>query len=236
MQIYNQVASMKQHHILLAEDEPFLARVVKDSLEREGYVVSHVEDGSKALGLFRNCTFDVCLLDVMLPGISGFELSRQIRSYDSLIPIIFLTAKTATSDVIEGYSAGGNDYLRKPFSLDELFLRVREVLSRTSRSSSEPELRIGKFTFLPGRQELRFDNGELTLLSNRESCLLMMLARNKNQLLDRKAALITLWGDDNFFNARTMDVFISKLRKKFAADPSIQIINVRGYGYKLLVG
>jgi two-component system response regulator TrcR len=190
--------------------------------------------GKKHLVYFK-ISFNLCIVDVMLPHTDGFTLVRQIRALESQVPILFLTSRTGTSDVIEGYRSGGNDYLKKPFSLDELFLRINELLKRSNVKSTayEERLLIGAYRFVPHKQTLQYE-GEEFRLSHRETQLLKMLYEHKNVLLERKQVLITLWGDDSFFNTRTMDVFITKLRKHLRLNPSVEIINVRGMGYKLI--
>jgi two-component system response regulator TrcR len=226
---------MNQYRILLVEDEPFLAKVIEDSLVQKDYQVMYAGDGKKAYNLFLNGNVDLLILDVMLPAVDGFTLAKQIRKVDDHTPILFLTAKTTTNDLIEGYKSGGNDYLKKPFSLDELFLRIEELLKRSGKPSAidSAEFSIGKFAFCPYKQALIFGN-ETCKLSSRESELLLLLYKNKNGLTDRRLALLSLWGDDSFFNTRTMDVFITKLRKHLKKDPSVEIINIRGLGYKLI--
>lgn len=227
---------MEPAHILLVEDEPFLAKVIKDSLEQRNYSVTHTGDGRNAYRLFQQNAFSLCLVDVMLPQTDGFTFVKQIRTLGSPVPVLFLTARTATKDVIEGYASGGNDYLKKPFSLDELFLRVHELLKRTSgqTQSLEGPLSIGQYQFIPHKQTLQFPNQEEIRLSHRETQLLQILYDYRNNVLDRKQVLLTLWGDDSFFQARTMDVFISKLRKHLKQDSAVEIINLRGIGYKLI--
>lgn len=227
---------MEKHTILLVEDEPHLAKVVGDSLEQKGYEVVHAADGYKAYNLFMSKAFSLCIVDVMLPGTDGFTLVRQIRAYNVLVPVLFLTARSATEDVIEGYGSGGNDYLKKPFSLEELYLRINELLMRNVQSTlvSEAHYQIGQFIFDPKKQILKNGEKSVIQLSHRESALLLLLYNNRNSLLERKQTLITLWGDDNFFNTRTMDVFITKLRKHMKDDPAVQILNIRGIGYKLI--
>lgn len=226
---------MENGHLLLVEDEPFLAKVIEDSLKQKGYAVTYAADGKKGYNLFLNNNFNLLILDVMLPHTDGFTLAQQIRKINTVVPILFLTAKTETADLITGYKSGGNDYLKKPFSLDELFLRVDELLKRTQKQ--EPlhlsDIPIGRYHFSHHKQELLFDQ-EVIKLSNRESELLLLLYKNKNNLTDRKMALLSLWGDDSFFNTRTMDVFITKLRKHLKRDTRIEILNVRGMGYKLI--
>lgn len=227
---------MQLPSILLVEDEPFLARVIKDSLEKKGYEVQLAGDGEKAYNMFMNSRFELCIIDVMLPGSDGFTLVRRIRTNDTIVPVLFLTARVADQDVIEGFKSGGNDYLKKPFNLEELFLRVNELLKRSAaiQPQSEEYCKIGKYTFIPNRQVLRFDGGMEIKLSNKENSLLHLLYRSNNSVLDRKHVLLALWGDDNFFNTRTMDVFVTKLRKHLKQDPGIEILNIRGRGYKLI--
>lgn len=226
---------MSKTHILLVEDEPSLARVVSDSLMQQNYLVTIATDGKKAYNTFLNGHFDLLIFDVMLPHTDGFTLAQQIRLINKHIPLLFLTAKTETKDVIKGYESGGNDYLRKPFSLDELFLRVDELLNRHKNTSDEipQQFNIGKYYFKYEKQELWY-NEDLIRLSNRETELLFLLYKNKNAILERKTALTLIWGDDSFFNTRTMDVFITRLRKHLQKDNSIEILNIRGMGYKLV--
>lgn len=226
---------MEKIRLLLVEDEPFLAKVIKDSLERLNYEVVHAADGKKAFSLFQNQLYQLCIVDVMLPHTDGFTLVKQIRALGSQVPVLFLTARTATKDVVAGYESGGNDYLKKPFSLEELYLRIHELLKRSSVHPlvEETQLNIGGYQFFFPKQVLKFGLEEFRL-SHRESQLLKMLYDHRNALLDRKEALTTLWGDDNFYNTRTMDVFITKLRKHLQLDSSVVIINVRGIGYKLI--
>lgn len=227
---------MEPTHILLVEDEPFLAKVIKDSLEQRSYRVTHAGDGQAAFRLFGQASFTLCIVDVMLPQIDGFTLVRQIRTVNSRVPVLFLTARTSTKDVIEGYGSGGNDYLKKPFSLDELFLRVNELLRRDNGPVSMPEttLLIGQYQFVPHKQTLLFPDQEHTRLSHRETQLLQLLYDHRNHILPRRQVLLVLWGDDNSYHARTMDVFITKLRRHLKKDPAIEIINLRGVGYKLI--
>lgn len=226
---------MDQYRILLVEDEPFLAKVIEDSLVQKDYQVMYAGDGKKAYNLFLNGNIDLLILDVMLPAVDGFTLAKQIRKVDDHTPILFLTAKTTTGDLVEGYKSGGNDYLKKPFSLDELFLRIEELLKRSGKQYAvdSAEFAIGKYAFCPYKQTLVFGD-EISKLSSRESELLLLLYKNKNGLTDRRLALLSLWGDDSFFNTRTMDVFITKLRKHLKKDPAVEIINIRGVGYKLI--
>lgn len=224
-----------KHKILLAEDEPFLGKVIKESLEKNGYDVVLAQDGKQAWSIFNGQDFSLCILDVMMPYKDGFTLASQIREFNKDIPLMFLTAKADVKDIIQGYASGGNDYLRKPFSLDELFLRIAELLKRNHHSAiTHEEIRIGSYSFLSKRQELINEDGSAIKLSYKETRLLELLLLHKNQVMDRKATLVKLWGDDNFFNTRNMDVYITKLRKKLQGDASVEIVNIRGFGYKLI--
>ncbi|WP_416445039.1 response regulator transcription factor [Leeuwenhoekiella sp. A16] len=221
-------------HILLAEDEPALGQIVKESLETRDFIVHLVEDGEKALEFYKSKKPQLLVLDVMMPKKDGFTLAREIRQQDGDIPIIFLTAKSQTSDVVEGFTIGGNDYLKKPFSMEELIVRIHNLIGRTKLQKNAEVLIFGDFKFDFPKQTLQFKTEEKELLTHREAHLLFHLLKNKNQVLDRSLILNKLWGNDDFFNARSMDVFISKLRKKISKDSSIQILNVRGFGYKLV--
>ncbi len=221
--------------ILLAEDEPALAQIVKESLETRKFVVRLARDGNEALRMFQEKTSDVLVLDVMMPVKDGFTLAKEIRQLDERIPIIFLTAKSQTLDVVEGFNSGGNDYLKKPFSMEELIVRINNLLNRKKVREESEILKIGRYVFNFPKQTLSYQNEEKELLTHREANLLLHLCKNKNEVLDRSLILKKLWGDDDFFSARSMDVFISKLRKKLSKDKDVQIVNVRGYGYKLIV-
>ena len=170
----------------------------------------------------------------MMPKKDGFTLAKEIRCIDDTIPIIFLTAKSQTQDVVEGFTIGGNDYLKKPFSIEELIVRINNLLNRTEIQKTSEVMSIGNYTFNFPKQTLRFKDETNIQLTHREAHLLFNLIKNKNAVLDRSVILKKLWGNDDFFSARSMDVFISKLRKKLSQDESIQIINVRGFGYKLI--
>lgn len=228
---------MKQPRILLLEDEPSLARIVQESLGSSGFSVCHASDGKQGLELFNSTSFDVCVVDVMMPKLDGLNFVKELRKSNKTLPVIFLTAKSMTQDVVEGYKAGGNDYLKKPFSLEELILRIKELLKRNYHEESRAEkISIGSYFFLPVQQELWFNNKLISKLSYRETQLLQLLTQHKDQVMERKSCLLLLWGDDNFFQARTMDVYISRLRKYLSKDRSIEIINIRGIGYKLVAG
>lgn len=225
--------------IFYIEDEPYLGRIVKDTLERKGYEVLLKRDGARIMEMLTQFSPDICLLDVMLPHVDGFTLGNHIRSLHPRLPIIYLTAKTQTEDLLQGFSSGGNDYIKKPFSMEELFVRIENQLklSASFNENSEllpEELTLNKFRFYPARYELHF--GEKVIrLSNRESQILSILCNHKNKPLDRKILLHHVWGDDSFFNSRNLDVYIRKLRSYFEPDPSIEIITLKGIGYHFAV-
>ncbi|MET1257866.1 response regulator transcription factor [Flagellimonas sp. DF-77] len=219
--------------ILLAEDEPALGMIVKESLETRDFEVLLCEDGAQAMQVYKAEKPELLVLDVMMPKLDGFALAERIRKQDKHIPIIFLTAKSQAKDVVEGFELGGNDYLKKPFSMEELIVRIKNVLGRARQTQSKEEIPIGRFRFNYIKQQLLWDE-EIIPLTHREAELLFHLTEQRNEILDRSTILKRLWGDDDFFNARSMDVFITKLRKKLKKDGQIQILNVRGYGYKLI--
>jgi DNA-binding response OmpR family regulator len=221
--------------VLLAEDEAALGQIIKESLETRDFEVTLCDNGDKAYETYKTESPEILVLDVMMPKKDGFTLAKEIRAVDDTIPIIFLTAKSQTSDVVEGFSIGGNDYLKKPFSMEELIVRIHNLVNRTLEQKTSNILEIGDYVFNFPKQILNFKNEDAVQLTHRESHLLFHLIKNKNQVLDRSLILNKLWGTDDFFTARSMDVFITKLRKKLKKDQSIQIINVRGFGYKLTV-
>ncbi len=228
---------MTKVKILLAEDEILLARITKDSLESRGYEVVHAADGRQALELFATQLPDILVLDVMMPYMDGFSLATEIRRHNPTIPIIFLTARSQVEDVVKGFELGGNDYLRKPFSMEELIVRIKALLQRPAAADAQsPEVQvyqIGQYTFDHIKQLLTHPREQVTL-PHRESELLRHLCMHRNAVLERSPALKELWGDDSIFNARSMDVYITKIRRHLQYDPSVQIINVRGIGYKLI--
>jgi len=227
----------QQIKILYAEDEDALGLIVKDSLESRDFNVDYFKDGKTALNSFYKNSYNILVLDVMMPELDGFSLAKEVRKTNKSIPIIFLTAKSQTSDVVEGFELGGNDYLKKPFSIEELIVRIKSLTSRGYKEIEQEDtfadINIGQYNFNYTQQSLSI-NSIVKKLTHREAELLKRLYENKNDILDRKAVLLELWGDDSFFNARSMDVFITKLRRYFKDDPSIQIINVRAVGYKLI--
>jgi len=221
--------------LILAEDEPALGQIIKESLETRNFKVTLCEDGEKALKQYHIINPELLVLDVMMPKKDGFTLAKEIREIDDAIPIIFLTAKSQTQDVVEGFTIGGNDYLKKPFSMEELIVRINNLLNRTKEQQQSEIIILGDYTFNFPKQTLQFQSEDKVQLTHREAHLLFHLIKNKNKVLDRSLILNKLWGTDDFFAARSMDVFITKLRKKLKKDANIEIINVRGYGYKLIL-
>lgn len=232
---------MNKIKVLLVEDEAVLASIVKETLDARGFELTIAANGVEGWSFFNNNKPDICVIDVMMPRKDGFSLVEDIRKVNKLIPIIFLTAKTQTADVIKGFETGADDYMKKPFSMEELILRLKSLNRRTSLqepanssySSVTAINKVGNFYFDHHRLEL-MDNGKAVSLSQREADLLQLLIDHKNQLLDRKTALLKIWGDDTPFNARSMDVYITRLRKYLLSDTTVQILNVRGFGYKLI--
>lgn len=228
--------SSNPHKILLAEDEAALGMIISESLESRGFDVVYCSDGEEAKQAYEKEQPDLLVLDVMMPKLDGFSLVKEIRKQDQFIPIIFLTAKSRTEDVVEGFGYGANDYLKKPFSMEELIVRIKALLNRKASQSNNGTQELGEYLFDCQKQVLTHSPSKTEeRLTHREAMLLDALIKNLNELTDRQMILKSLWGNDDFFNARSMDVFISKLRKKLSQDPKIEIINVRGYGYKLIV-
>ncbi|MCB0791962.1 MAG: response regulator transcription factor [Flavobacteriales bacterium] len=222
--------------ILLVEDDPNLGGLLAEYLKAKGYAVEHRVNGKEGLDAYHKGGFDLLMLDVMMPVKDGFTLAREIRRTDQRTPIIFLTAKSMKQDTINGFLAGADDYLTKPFSMEELLLRIGAVLKRTKGVVAEQEAprsyTIGGFEFDVRKQVLRRDEEERRL-TTKESELLRLLCQNKNGLMERHAALREIWGDDNYFNGRSMDVYIAKLRKYLKEDPNVEIINIHGQGFRL---
>jgi DNA-binding response OmpR family regulator len=223
--------------ILYVEDELFLGKIVKESLESRDYEVVMEPDGDKVLPIFKAQPFDICVLDVMLPNKDGFTIAEEIRAINDSIPIIFLTAKTQTEDLVKGFQTGGNDYIRKPFSMEELIVRIENVL-RYKNGQKQPDekkdvIRIGKYSFHLNHQVLK-SNGDERKLSFRESELLKVLYQNRDKIIDRRDILNLLWGNDNFFNSRNLDVYITKLRGYLKSDPKLEILTIKGIGYRFV--
>lgn len=220
------------------EDEPFLGRIVKESLESRDFEVMMAADGQQATTLFSKSKPDICVLDVMLPHKDGYSIAKEIRKADPTIPIIFVTAKTQTEDLLKGFESGGNDYLRKPFSMEELIVRVNNLIkiAGNGKRKSQSEIMVfGIFEFNSLRYELKTSAGSRKL-SHREASLLQMLTESRNSTVQRKDILMKLWGDDSFFNSRNLDVYITKLRDYLKEDSSVQIITIKGVGYQFVVG
>ena len=225
-----------QIKILYVEDEPFLGRIVKESLETRGFDVRLVADGGLANTVFEEIHPDICVLDVMLPNKDGYAIARELRKLRSDVPIIFVTAKTQTEDLLKGFESGGNDYLRKPFSMEELIARVNNLLQLTQKNVKVKGIEsFGKYEFDPSKYELRIDQS-VRKISHREAMLLQTLIENKNAAVNRKDILLKVWGDDSFFNSRNLDVYITKLRDYLKDDPSVKIITLKGIGYHFSVG
>ena len=227
---------MKKPKILYVEDEIFLAKIVSETLQTKGFEVVLETDGAKALAKFVEAQPDVCVLDVMLPHKDGFTIADEIRAKAPGIPIIFLTAKSGVADVVNGFRMGGSDYIRKPFSMEELIVRIENVLRPAGGAPivSEEEITLGAYTFHLNRQVL-FHPSEQRKLSYRESELLKVLYQNREQIVERREILNLLWGSDSFFNSRNLDVYITKLRSYLKLDPSIEIITIKGIGYRFVL-
>lgn len=228
----------KKIRVLIVEDDPFLGLIVKESFETRGYEAKLAENGNQGFEYFHSWKPDVCILDIMMPEKDGFTLAEEIRDVDIDVPIIFLTARTLTEDVVKAFSIGANDYVKKPFSMEELIARVKAILNRIEGVGTNVErdgnYKIGKFSFDYKRLTLVF-NDITQKLTPREADLLKLLCDYKNSMLERKKALDNLWGDDNYFNGRSLDVFITKLRKYLSADTGIEIISIRGKGFRLIL-
>lgn len=233
---------MDKIKVLLVEDETTLAMIIKDTLDAQGFDITTAENGEEGLRTFFEVRPHVLVADVMMPKMDGFEMVKRIRKSDKVTPVLFLTARSAVNDVVEGFELGANDYLKKPFGMQELIVRIRALAQRNSllqqmsglQGNKEGELlEIGLYTLNPTTQQLSFA-GLAEELSNRESEILRMLAENKSKVVETQDILLKLWGDDSFFNSRSLQVFITKLRHKLNKDERIKIINVRGIGYKLI--
>jgi len=222
--------------ILLAEDDENLGSLLQEYLQAKDYEADWVTNGDRAFRYFEQYHYDLCIFDVMMPVKDGFSLASDVRILNSTIPIIFLTAKSMKDDILEGFSRGADDYITKPFSMEELLFRIEAILRRTSGNMGEEKNKweIGKFQFDIKKQTLELGD-KVQKLTTKESDLLRLLCNNMNSVLERNFALKAIWIDDNYFNARSMDVYITKLRKYLKGDPKVQIINVHGKGYKLVV-
>lgn len=228
---------MKNAHILLVEDELALAGIIKDTLETQNFEVTHIPDGLNAYETYLKLKPDIVILDVMLPAVNGLQIAHSIRAKDVHIPILFLTARSTTEDLLAGFRAGGNDYIKKPFDFDELIVRIESLLNRKRLQQPDPAgndiVSIGLFEYDIRRNTLV--HGEKNVqLSAREGEVLATLFEHQAQMLPRKALLLKVWKNDDFFSSRSLDVYISKLRSHLSKDPSVKIINHRGFGYRLV--
>jgi DNA-binding response OmpR family regulator len=223
--------------ILYVEDEPALGKIVKESLQSRNFEVFMAEDGLAGLRLFETKQPDICVLDIMLPKMDGYTLAAEIRKLHPKMPIIFLTAKSQLEDVLKGFQVGGNDYLKKPFSLEELIIRIQNLLNLTSgQTQNHDKCRFGSFTFFPSRFEIHGPSGIVRRLSYKEAGILHLLIQHSNSTLERKKILLELWGDDSYFNSRNLDVYITKLRDYLREDPQVEIITIKGIGYYFSFG
>ncbi|HWY37525.1 MAG TPA: response regulator transcription factor [Bacteroidia bacterium] len=230
--------STEKIKILLAEDDGNLGTLLQEYLEAKNYSVKLAKNGKEGYDLFCKQDYDLCLLDVMMPLKDGFTLAKEIRVSNKNIPIIFLTAKSMKEDTIEGFNAGADDYMTKPFSMEELLVRIQAILRRSMKSQAvendKAEFSIGKYVFNAETQTLKYGEDSFKL-TTKEAQLMRLLALNKNDVVDRSFTLKTIWHDDNYFNSRSMDVYITKLRKYLKHDQKVEIVNVHGKGFKLLV-
>ena len=222
--------------IMLCEDDENLGMLLREYLEAKNYNVDLCVDGEEGLSYFQQKKYDLCILDVMMPKMDGFTLAYKIREMNSDVPFMFLTAKTMKEDVKQGFELGADDYITKPFSMEEVVFRIEAILRRVNgkKTTNSSVFHIGKFVFDSKKQTLSFDN-EVEKLTTKESDLLKLLASKQNELLQRDYALRAIWVDNNYYNARSMDVYITKLRKLLKADPNVELLNVHGKGYKLVV-
>lgn len=228
---------MEKIRVLLVEDEQTLAMIIKDTLEEQEFIITTAGNGEEGLRKFFEQKPDVLVADVMMPRMDGFEMVRRIRQSDKVTPILFLTARSAINDVVEGFELGANDYLKKPFGIQELIIRIKALMGKAflfTENKVANHFEIGSYLFDPVAQTL-LHAGTRQELSHRESEILKRLCENRNQVVNTQDVLLELWGDDSFFNSRSLHVFITKLRHKLSQDEQIRIVNVRGIGYKLIV-
>jgi DNA-binding response OmpR family regulator len=228
----------KTPEILVAEDDPNLGLLLTEFLKKKGYAVSWAQNGDEALDLFVKGNFDLCLLDVMMPKKDGFSLAKDIRANLQQVPIIFLTAKSMEEDTLQGFKVGADDYLTKPFSMEVLVARMEAILRRSHSDKSVPsladEIALGNYTYIPGKMRLIIGETELKF-TPKENELMKLLCENLGRPVSRSYALKLIWGDDTYFNARSMDVYMTKLRKMLKEDPRVQLLNLHGEGFRLSV-
>lgn len=221
--------------VLYVEDEPNLGTIVSETLEQKGFLVTLVTDGAMVMDMLLRSTPDIVVLDVMLPHVDGFTIGKRIRTLYPGLPIIFLTAKTQTKDVLEGFQSGGTDYIRKPFSMEELVVRIHNQLAlQTPNTAAHTGIPIGRFMYFPKKLLLQLDQQQWQL-SSREAEVLDVFSKHINTTIDRKHLLMEVWGDDSFFHSRNLDVYIRKLREYFSTDASVHIITLKGKGYQFVV-
>lgn len=226
----------KQKSILLAEDDDNLGQLLQTFLKAKGYQVELARNGKHAYEKYTDGHFDFCIFDVMMPEMDGFTLAKEVRLIDPKVPILFLTAKAMKEDKLEGFESGADDYMTKPFTMEELLARIEAILRRTGTADNEESemQQIGTIQYEPVSRILHLKD-ENKKLTTKEGQLLHLLCKNRNEVLDRQAALRAIWGDDNYFNGRSMDVYIAKLRKLLKEDERIEILNIHGKGFKLIV-
>lgn len=228
---------MDSIHVLVVEDEPTLGKILKDALEANHLRVTLAPDGESGLQAFTRATPDIVVADIMLPRMSGLDMVRRIRQTDPRTPILFLTAKSTVDDVVEGFHAGGNDYLKKPFGMRELIVRLQALLGKLPPAAAPcaDEWRIGDYRFVPARHTLTYlPTGESHRLPHREGEILARLCAGNHALVPAQKLLLELWGDDDFFCTRSLQTLLSRLRRRLAQDPHVRLVNVRGEGYRLL--
>jgi two-component system response regulator VicR len=229
---------MKKIKILYVEDEPFLGKIVYESLQSRGFEVRMIKDGKDVMDAYKAFQPQICVLDVMLPNVDGFTLGEEIKKLTPDQPIIYLTAKNQTEDLVKGFQSGGNDYIKKPFSMEELIIRIKNLLQLTQNQSfdtaEKKHYQMGQYIFDPNKYELAIGE-KARNLSHREAELLKIFAENPNQAVERKHILKKIWGDDSFFNSRNLDVYITKLRGYLKEDSKVQIITLKGVGYRFVV-
>jgi DNA-binding response OmpR family regulator len=232
-----EIEVIEKSKILLVEDDTNFGRVLKNYLELNDYEVELARDGILGLAAFRREKFDLCLLDVMMPNLDGFSLAEEIRNIDLDVPLFFLTAKNLKEDILNGYRLGADDYILKPFDSEILLHKIKAIIKRNTEASDKQnvtfEFKIGKFNFNSKLRELSLNDGEIHILSPKENALLKMFCENMNDLTAREDALKKIWGSDTYFNGRSMDVYVAKLRKFLKEDEQVEIVNIHGNGFRL---
>lgn len=223
--------------VLYIEDEPFLGKIVSETLQLQGFDLRLVADGALVMNMLHNFNPDICVLDIMLPNVDGYTLCREIKSASPDTPVIFLTARSETADLVKGFEAGGTDYIKKPFSMEELIVRINnqlQLMAAGNRQLMGNDRELGQYRLIARRYEL-ISPTTTYKLSSRELEVLLMLTYGVNRVVERRDLLLNIWGDDSFFNSRTLDVYIRKLRSLFSEDPDIELVTLKGKGYLFLV-